>query len=123
MFKQFTAAALLAALAVPAGAVTVDLEGAVGHALEADPRISEREHLVDVARALLQEATGSDDLFLDLNMFLAIAPEADGFYTCSWPSRRRRTASTPTGATAASTCRARSPTTVTRSTACRRGPT
>ena len=81
MFKRFTAAALLAALAVPAGAVTVDLEGAVGHALEADPRISEREHLVDVARALLQEATGSDDLFLDLNMFLAIAPEADGFYT------------------------------------------
>ena len=80
MFKRFTAAALLAALAVPAGAVTVDLEGAVGHAMEADPRISEREHLVDVARALLQEATGSDDLFLDLNMFLAIAPEADGFY-------------------------------------------
>ncbi len=81
MFRRLTAAALLAFASSMAGAVTVDLEEAVARAMEADPRISEREHLVDAARALLQEATGSDDLFLDLNLFLAIAPEADGFYT------------------------------------------
>ena len=80
MFKRLSLAVLLTVLALPAGAVTVDLEGAIERAMEADPRISEREHLVDVARALLQEAVGSDDMFLDLNVFLAIAPEADGFY-------------------------------------------
>ena len=80
MFKRFSLAALLAVLALPAGAVTVDLEGAIERAMEADPRISEREHLVDVARALLQEAVGSDDMFLDLNVFLAGAPEAEGYY-------------------------------------------
>ncbi len=81
MHKQLTAAAIALSLAAPAVAVTVDLEGAVAHALEADPRIVESEHLVDAARALLQEATGSDDAFLDLNVFLAIAPEADGFFS------------------------------------------
>ncbi|RLA29984.1 MAG: TolC family protein [Gammaproteobacteria bacterium] len=81
MFRRFTAALALAALTGPAAAVTLDLEDAVELAMNHDPRISETEHLVDVARALLQEAVGSDDVFLDLNMFLAIAPEADGFYS------------------------------------------
>ncbi len=81
MLNRLITVVLLSALTLPAAAVTVDLEGAIGRALETDPRISESEHLVDVARALLQEATGSDDTFLDLNMFLAIAPEADGFYS------------------------------------------
>jgi outer membrane protein TolC len=88
MFRKLTAAMALAVLTGPVAAVTVDLDDAVELAMNHDPRISETEHLVDVARALLQEAVGSDDAFLDLNMFLAIAPEADGFYsngsnTCS----------------------------------------
>lgn len=83
MYKQMmTACAALVALASPAVAVTLDLDDAVARALQADPRISEREHLVDVARGLLQEALGSDDLFLDVNAFLAIAPGSDdGFFT------------------------------------------
>jgi len=69
------------ALALPAAAVTLDLDGAIASALETDPRISERQHLVEAARALLQEAVGSDDLFLDLDSFLALAPGVDsGFF-------------------------------------------
>jgi outer membrane protein TolC len=65
-------------LALPASAVTLDLDGAIARALQADPRISEREYLVEAARAMLQEAVASDDLFVDLDAFLALAPGADG---------------------------------------------
>ncbi len=78
--RKLTAALALVVATGPVAAVTLDLEEAVELAMNHDPRISETEHLVDVARALLQEAVGSDDTFLDLNMFLAIAPEGDGFY-------------------------------------------
>jgi outer membrane protein len=61
-------------------AQTLDLEQAVSRALESDPRISEKRHLVDAARALLQGAAGGDDLRFDVNAFLGIAPGADGFY-------------------------------------------
>ena len=81
MYKQILTALAAVALAAPASAVTLDLEEAVERALQTDPRISEREHLVDAARGLLQEALGSDDVFLDVNTFLAVAPGTDdGFF-------------------------------------------
>jgi outer membrane protein len=61
-----------------AGAVTMDLDQAVAHALESDPRIQESRRLVDVARAMLQEATGSDDLFFDVNSFVGLHRGVDG---------------------------------------------
>ncbi|HEY5791299.1 MAG TPA: TolC family protein [Gammaproteobacteria bacterium] len=91
--KRWLAASCCAlALAAPAAAVTVDLDQAVELALQADPRISEREHLVEAARALLQEAVGSDGLFLDLDAFLALSPGVDdGFFntgkTCNSPCK------------------------------------
>lgn len=82
MFKQLTTAFAILALAGPVAAITLDLDEAVERALQTDPRISEREHLVDAARGLLQEALAGDDLFLDVNAFLAIAPGSDdGFFT------------------------------------------
>ena len=81
ILNRFSAAVAALALAGPAAAVTLDLEGAVERALQTDPRIAEREHLVDAARGLLQEALGSDDMFLDVNAFLGVAPGTDdGFF-------------------------------------------
>lgn len=56
----------------------ITLEQAVERALQADPRIEERQRLVDAARALLQEAIGSDDLIFDVNAFIALAPRVEG---------------------------------------------
>ncbi|MEW5756987.1 MAG: TolC family protein [Pseudomonadota bacterium] len=71
--------AALAPLA--AGAEPLSLDQAIERALHADPRVKEREHLVEAARALLQEAQGSDDLILSANTFLGLAPRTEGgFY-------------------------------------------
>jgi len=53
-------------------------EQAVERALALDPRIAEREKLVDVARGLLQEAKDSDSWIYDFNAFLAVAPSIRG---------------------------------------------
>lgn len=58
--------------------LTISLEEAVERALEADPRIEERQHLVNVARALLQEAEGSDDLIFDVNAFVGLTTQVEG---------------------------------------------
>lgn len=75
-----------------AGAEALSLDQAIERALHADPRVKEREHLVEAARALLQEAQGSDDLIVSANTFLALAPRTEGgFYqdgneTCAPPA-------------------------------------
>ena len=89
IFHKFSAAVAVLVLAGPAAAVTLDLEGAVERALQTDPRIAEREHLVDAARGLLQEALGSDDMFLDVNAFVGVAPGTDdGFFEGPLPRRQ-----------------------------------
>ena len=57
---------------------TFNYEQAVERALALDPRISEREKLVDVARGLLAEAKGTDSWIYDFNAFLAVAPSIRG---------------------------------------------
>jgi outer membrane protein len=75
---------LLVALVLPMTARTVEvmtLDQAVERALQEDPRIEEKERLVDAARGLLQEALGSDDVIFDVNAFLGLALQVDGgFY-------------------------------------------
>lgn len=100
MRYQILKAALILVLAcsgLPAAAITLDLDQAVDRALNADPRIREQAELVKAAQALVQEAEGSDDLSLDVNAFLSLAPDVKGgFYeggakTCpSLPCTPRR---------------------------------
>lgn len=61
-----------------ANAEVITLDKAVELALEADPRIEERRHLVEAARALLQQALGSDDVIVDVNAFVGLANELEG---------------------------------------------
>lgn len=64
-----------------AWAQTVDLQQAIDMSLAADPRIQEREQLVEQARALLEEAQGNSGLRLDANLFVGLAPKVEGgFY-------------------------------------------
>ena len=58
--------------------LTLTLEQATQRALETDPRIDERQHLVGSAQALLQEVHGNQDWKFDLNTFLAISPGVTG---------------------------------------------
>lgn len=76
-------------------AETLNLDQAVERALQADPRIKEREQLVAVARTLLQEADGAGDLVYNANTFLSLTTSVDGgFYqdgaeTCTGTCRPR----------------------------------
>lgn len=64
-----------------AAAQPLTLEQAIEQALERDPRIAESRHLVDAARALLQEALGSDGLRYDVNAFVGLTEAIEGgFY-------------------------------------------
>ncbi|MGD8591485.1 MAG: TolC family protein [Gammaproteobacteria bacterium] len=58
--------------------VTFNYEQAVERALTLDPRISEREKLVDVARGMLDEAKNSASWMYDFNAFLGVAPSIRG---------------------------------------------
>lgn len=60
---------------------TIDLPQAIEMSLVADPRIKEREQLVEVARGLLQEVRGNQGWRVSANAFLGLAPEVNGgFY-------------------------------------------
>lgn len=64
-----------------AGAQTINLQQAVDMSLSADPRIKEREHLVDAARGLLAEVKGNEGWRISANAFIGLAPAVDGgFY-------------------------------------------
>ncbi len=56
----------------------LNLEQTIDRALNTDPRISELEKLVDVARATLDEAQGSDDLMVTINSFVGLSPGLTG---------------------------------------------
>lgn len=61
-----------------ARAEAVNLDQAVTRALSHDPRIEEVNHLVDAARALVNEAQGHKDWAFDVNSFLGVAPAVNG---------------------------------------------
>lgn len=64
-----------------AGAQTINLQQAVEMSLSADPRIKEREHLVEAARGLLAEVKGNEGWRISANAFIGLAPAVDGgFY-------------------------------------------
>ncbi|MCF6211408.1 MAG: TolC family protein [Gammaproteobacteria bacterium] len=58
--------------------VVLDLQQAVDRALEVDPRITEKERHVDLARAQLREVRGADGWSLYMNTFLGFAPKVRG---------------------------------------------
>jgi len=68
----------LAPAPVNAETVTLDLQQCVERANNHDPRISEKEKLVGVARGLLQEAEGSSSWIYDINTFVALSPRVKG---------------------------------------------
>ena len=57
---------------------TVNLNQAVDLALQHDPRIEEVNHLVESARALVDQAQGYRGWALDMNSFLGLAPSVNG---------------------------------------------
>jgi len=81
--KSWLILAILFIPAIPRAAEVITLEQAVERALQADPRVEERQHLVDAARALLQEALGSDDLIFDVNTFIGLTTQVDGGFYAS----------------------------------------
>jgi outer membrane protein len=70
------AAGALAAL--PAQADTINLQQAVQMSLAADPRIKEREQVVEAARGLLQEVQGNAGWRASANAFVGLAPKVEG---------------------------------------------
>jgi outer membrane protein len=79
LIQALLAAGLL--VSVDAGAQTVNLQQAVDMSLSADPRIKEREYLVEAARGLLAEANGNRGWRITANAFIGLAPAVDGgFY-------------------------------------------
>ncbi len=64
-----------------ASAQTVNLQQAVDMSLAADPRIKEREQLVEAARGLLAEVKANEGWRISANAFIGLAPAVEGgFY-------------------------------------------
>lgn len=84
MNKKWLALVLGMGMVFPGTALlaqTVNLQQAIDMSLGADPRIQEREQLVELARGLLEEAQGNNGLRLDANLFVGLAPKVEGgFY-------------------------------------------
>ena len=59
-------------------AETLNLDQAVAKALLADPRIKEKESLVEAAQALQEEAQNANKLTYDVNFFVGVAPKSHG---------------------------------------------
>jgi outer membrane protein TolC len=68
-------------LAPPGQADTINLQQAVEMSLAADPRIKEREQVVEAARSLLREVQGNKGWRVGINAFVGLAPQVEGgFY-------------------------------------------
>jgi len=84
MKRRALASLLASALmltATPLMALTINLQQAVEMSLAADPRIKEREQLVEVARGLLQEVQGNGRWRINANAFIGLTKSVDGgFY-------------------------------------------
>lgn len=58
--------------------VVLDLPQSIERAINTDPRITEKEKLVEAARALLSEAQGADGWIFGVNSFIGMAPKLRG---------------------------------------------
>ena len=68
-------------VALPGHAETVNLQQAVQMSLAADPRIKEREQVVEAARAMVREVQGNAGWRISANAFVGLAPKVEGgFY-------------------------------------------
>ena len=78
--KSIVALVLLSIASMNANAETIvlDLAQAIERAHNTDPRISEKEKLVDVARGMLEEAQGAESWIFDVNSFMGVAPDVRG---------------------------------------------
>ena len=75
------AAAGLLLTAISAQAEAINLQEAVAMSLAADPRIKEREQVVEAARGMLQEVQGNAGWRVSANAFIGLAPKVEGgFY-------------------------------------------
>lgn len=64
-----------------AAAQTINLQQAIDMSLSADPRIKEREYLVEAARGLLAEVKGNQGWRVSANAFVGLTKQVDGgFY-------------------------------------------
>ena len=80
LHRSLLAAGVLLA-ALPGQAETINLQQAVEMSLTADPRVKEREQLVEAARGLLKEVKGNAGWRISANAFIGLAPEVEGgFY-------------------------------------------
>jgi len=78
--QTFLAAGVLLA-ALPGQAETINLQQAVQMSLAADPRIKEREQVVEAARGMLEEVQGNAGWRVTANAFIGLAPGVEGgFY-------------------------------------------
>lgn len=68
----------IASASISAETVTVNYEQAVERALKTDHSIKEQIALVNVARSLVTEVEGSDDIIFDINAFVGITTGHDG---------------------------------------------
>jgi outer membrane protein TolC len=67
--------------ALPGQAETINLQQAVEMSLTADPRIKEREQVIEAARGVLEEVKGNAGWRVSANAFIGLAPKVDGgFY-------------------------------------------
>src|SRR3569832_1853134 len=64
--------------ALPGEAETINLQQAVEMSLAADPRIKEREQVVEAARGMVQEVQGNAGWRLSANAFVGLAPQVEG---------------------------------------------
>jgi len=79
--NRLLCAAGLALSASVGHAQTINLQQAVEMSLSADPRIKEREQVVEHARGVLEEAQGHNGLRVNMNAFIGLAPAVEGgFY-------------------------------------------
>lgn len=77
--KFLTALCLITPLTqVRAETIILDLQQSVERAMATDPRITEKEKLVEAARGLLHEAQGAKDLMVGVNTFIGLAPKLRG---------------------------------------------
>ena len=83
-FNMLTRALIATGLVLTAAqtwAETINLAQAIEMSLTADPRIKEREQLIESARGLLQEAQANNGWRVSLNAFVGVVPEVKGgFY-------------------------------------------
>jgi hypothetical protein len=69
---------LLAVPAAMAETLVLNIDQVVERAFNTDPRIHEKEKLVNAARGLLEEAQGAESWIFDVNTFLGLSPDVKG---------------------------------------------